>query len=245
MKKFTVSFIAFFAIINICSSQFILSKTKSQFAGIRGSIGGYSDDFHNVSMEGLLSLIKSNQDYDFDPSQYREGDFYAALSGGNIGFDAIFHPRGLDGEAKLNQEIRIGASANIAREAMLDVETLDGGYDYLTLCIIENEFLVNGAYIFKAPYFGGLFDVYGGPGISVGSTFGNEFIFLGGPEQSSLEAKNSSYFRGSVIAGGSINLRRFFYQMEGALGLGTQVVHDGKANTFNTANFRFAIGYKF
>ena len=76
-------------------------------------------------------------------------------------------------------------------------------------------------------------------------SIGNEFIFLGGPEQSSLEAKNSSYFRGSVIAGGSINLRRFFYQMEGALGLGTQVVHDGKANTFNTANFRFAIGYKF
>ena len=244
MKNLTLFLITFFAINNTCFGQFILSKHKSQFTGVRASVGGYYDDFHNISMEGLLSLIKSDQSYDFNPSLYQEGEYYAALSGGNIGFEAIFHPKGPDGEAKLKQELRIGASANIAREAMLDVERLNGGYDYLTLCIIENEFLINSAYIFKAPYFGGLFDVYAGPGVSVGSTFGNEFIFLGGTDQSSLEAKNSSYFRGTIIAGGSINLRRFFYQMEGAIGLGTQVVHDGRANTFNTGNFRFAIGYR-
>jgi len=245
MKKLTfLTFLAFFVTSSTCFGQFLLSKTKSKFGAIRGSIGVFGDDFNDISGEGFLSLIKSNQDYDFNINEYRDGDYYAALSGGNIGLEAVFNPIGLDGELKTKQEIRVGVSANIAREAMLDVERLDGRRDYVTLCIIENEFIVQGAYIFKAPYFDGILDVYAGPGVSVGSTFGNEFIFLGGPEQT-LEAKNSNYFRGSLIAGGSINLQNFFYQIEGAYGLGAQVVHDGKANSFSTYNMKLVLGYWF
>ena len=116
---------------------------------------------------------------------------------------------------------------------------LDDDSNDLTLCIIENNFLVNGAYLFKTSHFMGLV------GLNVGSTFGNEFIFLGNGDQRWLEAKNSSYFRGTAIVGGSINLKHFFYQMEDPIGLGAKVVHNGKVNTFNTGNLLFAIGYKF
>ncbi len=238
-----------------CFAQFPLSKTKSKFSGIRGTIGGYTDTYDNLTPQGMLSLIKSGQNYDFDLANYDQQDSYGAImSGGNIGFEAVFNPFKTDGSSNLNQEIRVGASANIAREAMIDVwqnspqDPNDLSYypDYntVTLCIIENEFLLQSSYIFRAPYLDGLLDVYGGPSVNIGTTFGNEFIFLGGPEQT-LEARNSSYFRGSAVFGGSINLKRFSYQMEGALGLGAQAIHGGGSNTLKTSGFKFALAYRF
>ncbi len=241
--------ILFCAVISFQSmAQFPLSKTKSKFTAIRGSIGGFVDDYGDLSAEGLLSLIKSNQDYNFDLRDYEELEGYTTISGGNIGFEAIFNPYHTDGTINTRQEIRVGASANIAREAMLDVvhrEDQSNTYPTpVTLCIVENEFLVNASYIFRLPYLDNMLDVYAGPSVNIGSTFGNEFIFLGGPEQT-LEAKNSSYFRGGAIVGGSVNLRNFYYQMEGSLGLGAQVVHQGNASMLTSSNFRFAIGYRF
>lgn len=248
------SLIFFLAVVGLSTeslAQFPLSKTKSTLTGVRLNIGGFTDTYDNMNPDGMLSLIKSGQEFDFDVTQYERANSYsAAMSGGNIGVDLIFNPFKKNGNVRSNHEIRVGSSANLAREVMIDMtsdntQIVDSYINGVTLCVIENEFLVQAAYLFKATI--GRWkpiEVYAGPGVNVGGTFGNEFIFIGGPEQT-LTARNSNYLRTHVIAGGSINVgKRMFLQAEGLMGIGTQIVHDGGVNFLSTSALQFSIGYR-
>jgi len=225
-------------------AQFFLSKNKIKLTGFRASLGGSSDVYGNLSGEGLFSMLKPNQGANFDINQYREVDYgYAAeMVGGSLGFDLTFSPTNSDGTLRTNRELRLGVNVNIEREILIDMAPLSQTGDWLGLCVIENNFNLNVAYLFKAKL--GPLEVYTGPGANVGGTFGNDFIFMGSGDNTFYQAYGSNYVRAYGLAGFGLNIWRVQFQAEGTYGVGSQVVYNGDVNLLRTYGLQLSVGYK-
>ena len=250
MRKYTC---LFFLLLLIFAShqtyaQFPLGKQKAKLSGIRIAIGGAEDLYSNLSSEGLFSMLKPNQQVDFDLDNYEEmGGYRTLMTGGTLGVDLIFNPRKVNGTTRNNREIRVGANIGIEREVMIDVvakNPLGDPYDNIGLCVIENSFNLEVAYLFKASPIKVL-QFYAGPGANLGGTFGNRFLFVGDPSDiGDKKAKNSNYLRAYAVAGATFGVSKIFFQLEGKLGVGTQIVHDGKASSLTSYGLQIGLGYR-
>lgn len=249
MKKlYSFSFLMLFTFISHQSfAQFPLGKQKAKLSGVRVIIGGTTDSYANLSPEGLFSMLKPNQNFDFDLNNYEEYDsYFAVMSGGSLGVSLIFNPKKSDGTLRTNREIRVGANIGLDREVMIDMaaRNLGGPADYVGLCVIENSFNLEAAYLFIASITNFL-EVYAGPGANLGGTFGNRFLFVGDPSDiGDLKARNSNYVRAHAIAGATFGTNHIFFQLEGKVGAGAQIVHNGKANLLGTYGIQIGVGYR-
>ncbi len=249
MKKlyWPTLFLLFTLISHESLAQFPLGRQKAKLSGVRVYLGGHDDAYANLSAKGLYSMLKPGQQVDFNLNEYYQADSYAALmTGGTLGINLIFNPRNTDGSVRTNREIRIGADLGLDREVMIDMQARNTGgrADNIALCVLENSFNLEAAYLFKAPISQAL-EVYAGPGANLGGTFGNRFLFIGDPSDTGdRKARNSNYLRAYAIAGATLGANKFFFQLEGTAGAGTQIVHDGKANFLGTYGLRIGVGYR-
>ncbi len=244
-RLFTFCLIGLAALSYQSNAQFFLGKQKAKLTGFRVNLGGSSDIYNNLSGEGLFSMLKPNQTANFDISQYREVDYgYGAeMTGGHLGFDLTFSPKHSDGTVKTNRELRLGVNLNIEREILIDMAPLSQTGNWLGLCVIENNFNLNLAYLFKAKL--GPLEVYTGPAANVGGTFGNDFIFMGSGDNTFYQAYSSNYVRVSGVAGFGLNIWRVNFQAEGSYGIGSQLVHNGDINLLRSYSLQLSMGYKF
>jgi len=98
----------------VSTAQFRLGKTKSKITSIRASAGGFTDNYNDIDAEGMLSLIGTGEQYDFNLADYGSEDLsYASLTGGVLGLDITFNPYKADGTLTPSPAIRLGVAANV------------------------------------------------------------------------------------------------------------------------------------
>ncbi|MEM1134750.1 MAG: hypothetical protein AAGI07_02840 [Bacteroidota bacterium] len=241
--------------VSILSTAHIFAQDrplkKMTLKNVRFHVGSFFDTYDNLSPEGLLSMIKGANTSGFKLSDYEEAYRYARLEGGNIGFDLVFTPTKQLYNNKVTQEIRLGASVNLAREAMIDMskitenENADPYYtgDFVGLCIIENEFVLQASYIFNFSIVESKWQLYVGPGANFGSTFSNDFVFIGLSDEL-IPAKNSHFFRAYTTLGTSLQFNRWRVDLESIYGLGAQIVHQSD-NNFMKRNRAVQLGISY
>ncbi len=229
-------------------AQFFLGKKKAKLTGFRLNLGGNADIYPNLSGEGLYSMLKPNQSAGIDIRQYREnptyGGYAAEMTGGYLGFDLTFSPRALDGTVREDRELRIGLDLNLEREILIDMSPLSNQGNWLGLCVIENSFNLNFAYLFKTDI-ANIIEFYAGPGANFGGSFGNDFIFMGSGDNTFYDAYDANFLRAYGLAGFGLNFWNVKFQMEGSYGLGSQIVHNGDVNILRTYGIELSVGYKF
>jgi|GEM_PF-2143541 len=231
------------------SATFSVSAQEKRLKAIRVHGGSFHDSYQNLTPEGLLSMIKGGTSNGFNLSDYEEYAKYASLEGGNIGIDFILTPQKPLLKGNIMQEIRVGVSANIEREAMIDMQkkhiATDSYYDYETvgLCIIENEFILQGAYLLHLGLIEDRLTVFGGLGGNAGTTFNNRFIFVNLNDEF-IAARNSQFFRGYGLLGASYRMGRVKLDLESIYGAGWQIVNGADNNIMNrTRGVQFGISY--
>lgn len=220
--------------------------------------GGYEDHYNNLNLEGYQSMTR-NADLSSYLGTTSYSDVYvSAISGGNIGFSATLNPYSKKKEAiRKGQSLRFGVSMNMQRESMISYtrEVYNTNQSYLeyreaTFCMVENEFLMESAYLFSTNK-SRVVSVYGGAGGSLGFTFGNEMLVFGNDvllEDEAMheyKAKNSTYLRLNAIMGLNVRLFRGFGMfMESQTGGGWQFVHSG-GDTYSIETCSFFMGFNF
>lgn len=208
---------------------------KWKVANMGVHIGGYIDNYTNVSQQGLESMIRGGVVPTIGLENLRENsDYYAAMEGGRLGFYVALHPFSYGKQAyNVQQELRLGVSMNLDRELMLDYYGFDDNRQQrnLTYCLVENEFMVSASYLFKKRI-GRIINVYAGSGVNVGTTFDNQMLAWGSDfDYFQSKAVASTYTRVYGEAGLSLRaLRGLSFTAETQLGAGMQIVHGGKNN---------------
>ena len=229
-------------------SQFFLSKKKAALTGVRTYLGTAFENYNSLSAKGLYAMLKPNQGTNFDISRYQRTDNFAAETyGGVIGFDLIFNPKNALGEINRNREIRVGMNINIERELMIDVSNhlFSSNPQWVGLCLIENNVDLNAAYIFKTSGRDGV-QLYGGPGATLSTAFGNRFLFVGDTNNTGeYKAYGSNYIRTYAIGGVNLQLWKFSMFLEGNLGIGAQVVYNGDVNFATNYRVTGGVGFNF
>ena len=210
---------------------------KWKVANVGVHIGGYIDNYTNVSQQGLESMIRGGVVPNVGVENLSLSDSYygTTMDGGRLGAYIALHPFSYDKQGhNLEQELRLGVSMNLDRELMLDYYGFDENRQRrdLTYCLIENEFMVSASYLFKKRLLGGHLNVYAGPGVNIGTTFDNQMLAWGSDINSfQSRAAASTYTRVYGEAGLAIRtLKGVTFTIESQLGAGMQIVHGGKNN---------------
>lgn len=220
-------------------------------------IGGYEDHYQDLTLQGLQSMIGDQTELtDFLEDGYGQG-YFTAISGTNLGIQFSLTPFSRrKGDYNPNHEWRFSLSTNTERESMLVYERSNPQYTYsvqdeIIFCLIENEVILETSYLFHWPV-SKKFSLYGGMGINLGSTFGNELLVFGsevqllGEDMHQYEAANSSYFRVLVQSGMQYQvLKRLGMYLEFQGGGGMQIVHGGENNQLDNCATFFGINYNF
>jgi len=257
--KYLSKYFAFVGLISLVSFTVMdtalcqTEPTQKRLAGIRLHLGSFNDAYHNLSPDGLVNMIKGGYDGVFDLNNYRESYYnnYSVLSGGNVGIDLILNPKKPLFGTKIQQQVRLGLSANIDREVMLDMveNASEPKYDDfyytegVTLCLLESEFIVQGSYLLTLPVINNKVNFYGGLGGSFGTTFNNDFIFIGLSDEY-LQVKNSHYLRGYGTIGANVRFGKIQLDLEGIFGAGWQLIHDRENNFLaNTRGIQLGVTY--
>jgi len=234
---------------------------KFKPASISFTIGGYEDHYLDLTMEGLQSMIGSQDNLSSYLGAEYQADYFTAIMGSNLGIYFSLNPYSKKkGRINTNHELRFGLSTNIGREAVLvytsDVVNQNIGYqnyDEVVFCLIENEVMIESSYLFHwTP--GKRFSLYGGGGLNLGATHNNELLIFGsgveldptGENTPSHEVLGSSYVR--IIFQGGMKYRMiggFGMSLEMQGGNGWQFVHGGSNNAFENCATSLGFFYDF
>ena len=224
------------------NEECMLPNTKKWRIGAIGlNIGSFTDHYQSMTVEGMKSMAIDlpNVPVDLNGLNMMGDESSVVIEGASLGAYISLNPRNRtrDGH-NLNQELRIGFSTNIDREAMIQFS--DNNYENSVIyCLIESEVMLSAQYLFSGQ-FGRRFGFYGGAGMNVGSTFNNLFLLIedgrdsnGFWESSTTEvaAKSSYYTRGFLSAGLMYHtLGRVSLSLDIQSGVGLQVVNGAKNN---------------
>ncbi|MCH2199431.1 MAG: hypothetical protein MK081_11685 [Flavobacteriales bacterium] len=162
-------------VLSIC---LLLLSTLSfaQIIEIGVSFGAHQDVYSNMSMNFIRDLSLSDEAFKVDLTSFEE-ETYAYVDGTILsGFVHIERP---SINERVSKEWVIGARAILDREAMVSWHrpVVEDGIQYqdsYVFCIIDNEFGLSGAHLWRKD--GRFFSAYTGLGANLGVTFNPEFL---------------------------------------------------------------------
>lgn len=193
--RFTLCLLSLCLTLTLSAQE--IPRWKSASFGLL--LGSQTDRYAAMSMDYMRAYAQQTSLMDID-LQGMQQEVISEVQGGMMVFSLSLNPRSAEGTHYLsNQELRLGLELHAGRESMI-MWTEAGSTNSLIYCVIQNEVILNGAYLIRYEQLP-IIDLYIGAGGGLGKTFANEFVFINETNQSFAGEHNNgdghSYFRAS------------------------------------------------